>query len=278
MSTYGLLGYPLGHSLSPAMHNAAFKALGLKAEYKLFPVEPDHVDSFLQSLSQNTISGLNVTIPYKEKALGSVSLDRDFAFLKKVGAVNTIVFADGSWKGYNTDISGFARHLKENIDPAGKKAALVGAGGAARAVAYVLAQEKAQEIFVFDIDARKAENIKAMILDIFPGFFVRAVDSIEQLDILNKEILINATPAGLNPEDPLPVAAELLHKGLFVYDLIYNPAETRLLRKARQAGAKTANGLNMLLYQGMLSFEIWTGKKAPEAVMREALAGALGAR
>lgn len=268
---FGLLGYPLGHSLSPAMHNAAFHALGVEAEYKLFAVKPDEADSFLKDLSRQNISGLNVTIPYKEKALGFVSLDRSNVFLKQVGAINTIAFAEGSWKGYNTDIPGFARHLKENIDPAGKKVALLGAGGAARAVSYVLAQEKAQEIFVFDIAGEKTKSIVTMVKELFPGFSVRAADSIEQLDIRNKDILINATPVGLRPDDSLPVAPELLHKGLFVYDLIYNPQQTKLLSTAEKSGAKTANGLSMLLYQGMLSFEIWTGKKAPEQVMRQAL-------
>jgi shikimate dehydrogenase len=268
---FGLIGYPLGHSLSPKMHNAAFKALGLDAEYKLFTLAPQYFDDFLTHLNNSGISGLNVTVPYKEKVLDFVELAQELLYLREVKAVNTMKFEDGVWWGYNTDILGFSRHLKENFKPFMKRAAILGAGGAARSVAYVLAKEKSAETVLFDIDNAKSASIVGMVKSLFPQARISAVDSIEKLDIAHKELLINATPVGLRSTDPVLVSEAMLHKGLFVYDLIYNPAETKLLALAKKAGAKTSNGLGMLLYQGALSFEIWTGKKAPEEVMRLAL-------
>ena len=270
-SLYGLIGWPLGHSLSPKMHNAAFKFLGVNAEYKLFPVELGAFDDFLAHLDKSGISGLNVTIPYKEKILDFVELDNDSLYLRQVKAVNTIFFTKGLWWGFNTDIPGFSRHLKENFQPEGKKAAILGAGGASRAVAYVLAKENAAEISIFDIDKDKSAGVVAMIDGLFPGFKIRAVGSVEELEIKGKHLLVNATPIGLKKSDPVIVKEGMLHKDLFVYDLIYNPAETKLLALAKKKAAGISNGLGMLLYQGALSFEIWTDLKAPEVVMRKAL-------
>lgn len=268
---YGLLGYPVKHSLSPAMHNAAFKALNINAEYRLFEVKAQDLDSFLHTLSQKNICGLNVTVPYKEKVLDFVTLDRESFYLRQIKAVNTIVLRDGIWKGFNSDIAGFARHLGEDFISRGKKTAILGAGGAARAVAYVLANSAAQEIKIFDIDGSKSKNVADMIKGIFPAFNISAVSNIDELELEDKDLLVNATPVGLNETDPCPVSEDKLHKNLFVYDLIYNPAETKLLSAAKSVGAKVDNGLGMLLYQGMLSFEIWTNKVAPESVMRKSL-------
>jgi len=268
---YGLIGWPLGHSLSGKMHNAAFKALGINAEYKLLPLMPQYFDDFLTNLYNSGISGLNVTVPYKEKVLDLVELDTESLYLRQVKAVNTMVLSEGVWWGFNTDIPGFSRHLKENFKPWKKKIAILGAGGAARAVAYVLAKEKSAQISIFDIDKTKSAGIVEMINSLFPQFEIRAVDSVEKLEIKDKDLLVNATPIGLKSADPVLIKEEMLHKDLFVYDLIYNPAETKLLALAKKAGASTSNGLGMLLYQGMLSFEIWTGKKAPEEIMRKAL-------
>ncbi|MCX5708796.1 MAG: shikimate dehydrogenase [Candidatus Omnitrophica bacterium] len=268
---YGLIGYPLGHSLSPKMHNAAFKALGIDAEYKLFTLAPQYLDDFLTHLDNNGISGLNVTVPYKEKVLDFVELNQDLLYLRQVKAVNTMLFQDGVWWGFNTDIPGFSRHLKENFKPLMRKAAILGAGGAARAVTYVLAKEKASEIVLFDIDTAKSASIVEMVKSLFPMIKISAVDSIEKLDITRKDLLVNATPVGLKPTDPVLVGESMLHRDLFVYDLIYNPAETKLLALAKKVGARTSNGLGMLLYQGVLSFELWTGKKAPEELMRRVL-------
>jgi shikimate dehydrogenase len=268
---YGVLGYPARHSLSPAMHNAAFRALKINAEYRIFEVKPEELDYFLDSLDKNNIYGLNVTVPYKEKILDFINLDSESLYLKTIKAVNTIVKKDNAWKGFNTDIPGFSKHLKENFDPLDKKAAILGAGGAARAVAYVLAASGAGNISIYDIDKAKSEDVIGLIRVLFPDFKILAVDSIEELDLKNKDLLINATPVGLKEADPCLVSTEMLHKDLFVYDLIYNPPETKLLALAKKAGAKASNGLGMLLYQGALSFEHFTGKRAPIDIMRKAL-------
>jgi shikimate dehydrogenase len=273
---YGLIGYPVKHSLSAAMHNAAFAALGMDdCKYQLFEIEPDRLDYFLDSLDRNSICGLNVTVPYKEKILDFVNLDFESFYLREIGAVNTIVNKDGVRKGFNTDIPGFSKHLKEQIDPKDKSIAVIGAGGAARAVSYVLAKSDAREIAIFDIDNKKSENVARMIKRLFADFPISPVDNIEKLDIKNKDLLINATPVGLRQDDACLVTEELLHKDLFVYDLIYNPPQTKLLQLAAKVGAKTSNGLGMLLYQGMLSFEKWTGRQAPQEVMQKALEEAL---
>ncbi len=287
---YGLIGYPIKHSLSPAMHNAAFAALKINAEYKLFEVKPDNLENFLENLGREVISGLdpsfkgigwsilsglNVTVPYKEKVLDFVTLDIESFYLRQVKAINTIVKEGNIWKGFNTDIPGFSKHLKENFNPEGKKVALLGAGGASRAVAYVLANSRAKEIAIFDVDKNKSGAVSKMIKSLFSDFPIYAVGAIEELKIKDKDLLINATPVGLKESDPCLVKEEMLHKNLFVYDLIYNPAQTKLLKLAKEKGCRCSNGLGMLLYQGMLSFEIWTGKLAPKEVMKQFLLEAL---
>ena len=268
---YGLLGYPVKHSFSPAMHNAAFKALGIDAQYQLFEVKPQELGDFLGSIQNKGIAGLNVTIPYKEKVLDFVQLDSESSYLKQLRAVNTIVIKDGILKGFNTDVAGFARHLREYIDPKGKKVAILGAGGASRAVAYAIADSGAKDIVLYDIELDRAEKVVETIKSIFADAQIRFVKKLEQLDIPRKDILINATPIGMKEADPCLVSKEILHYKLFVYDLIYNPPQTKLLELAKSKGAKTSNGLGMLLYQGMLSFELWTAQKAPYDVMRRAL-------
>ena len=267
---YGLLGHPVLHSLSPLMHNAALSHLKINAQYKLFDVLPQELDRFLAGLGDE-VCGLNVTVPYKEKVLGAVSLDKDTAYLKKINAVNTMVRQGSGWRGFNTDIPGFAKHLAENFDPKGKKAAILGAGGAARAVAYALAGAGAKEIALFDVDAVKSAAVVEMVKSIFPGYDVSAVDSADKLGLKDKDLLVNATPVGLKDSDPCVIRQESIHSGLFVYDLIYSPAETKLLKAARDKGARASNGLGMLLYQGAMSFEYFTGRPAPVEVMREAL-------
>lgn len=275
---YGILGYPVRHSFSPAMHNAAFRSLKINAKYESFEVKPDQLKDFFAKMAEKNICGLNVTIPYKEKVLDFVSLDQETDYLKQIRAVNTVARKGGTWKGYNTDIAGFSRHLKENFAPSGKKAAILGAGGAARAVAYALADSAVSEIDIFDIDTHKAKDLALMIKKLFFNFKINAVDSIEGLKIKDKDLLVNATPVGLRESDSCLLGEEMLHKNLLVYDLIYNPPETKLLTLAKHIGAKTVNGLGMLLYQGMLSFKIWTGRDAPQELMRQALQGELNAR
>ena len=269
---YGLLGFPVSHSLSPAMHNAAFRYLNINAEYKLFATKPQDLEKFITSLEEQNISGINVTVPYKEKVLNFVEIDKGFFHLKQIKAVNTIIVKNGILKGFNTDIPGFDRDLVEkNGKPENKRVAILGAGGASRAVTFVLANTKAKEIAIYDIDKSKSQNIVDLIKSLFPDFPIYAVDKIEELKIQEKDLLVNTAPIGMKPEDPCLVTEKMLHKNLFVYDLIYNPSETKLIALARKIGAQTSNGLGMLLYQGAIAFEYFTGKAAPVDVMCKAL-------
>jgi len=260
-STYGLIGYPLSHSLSPVIHNTAFNELGLDATYKLFPLKEEELDSFFKDLKDfsNPIFGLNVTVPYKERVLSY--LDSLSPLAQQIKAVNTIVVSkDRQLIGHNTDGPGFLSHLAElGVTTAGKNVSVIGAGGAARAIISVLCliPERPQKIRLYDIDGERARMLLQDLdrqVDIGP---IEVVNSLDDLAIPGADIFINATPIGMKKNDPPLVDPEMLRPGLFVYDLVYNPRETLLLTTARQHGAKTANGLGMLFYQGILAFEHW---------------------
>ncbi|MCX5702248.1 MAG: shikimate dehydrogenase [Candidatus Omnitrophica bacterium] len=268
---YGVLGYPAKHSLSPVMHNAAFKALRINAEYKIFEIEPSELNIFLSSLAKNNIFGLNVTVPYKEKVMPS--LDSISSEAELIGAVNTIKVSKSRLEGFNTDGSGFLKSLSEdlNFEPKGKNIAILGAGGAAKAVSVCLSKTKPKAIAIYDIDKPKLMALVSHLKKIFGDVNYAAVNSVAELDMPNLDLLINATPIGMKDSDPCLVNPDALHSKLLVYDLIYNPAETKLLALAKEVGAKVSNGLGMLLHQGALSFELWTDKKAPVKVMREVL-------
>ena len=269
---YGLIGYPVKHSFSAIMHNATFKALGINAEYKLFEKRPEELGYFLDSLSIENIYGLNVTIPYKEVVLKY--LQWKSPEVKFTDAVNVIIVKDKNYlEGWNTDGIGFHRHLTMDLkfNPLGKSVVVLGAGGAAKAIINQLARHGAKNITIYDIDNDKSLNLAAKINKEFPKCNAMASDSIEKLDIKNADLLINATPIGMKGDDPCLVDPDSLHPSLLVYDLIYNPPETKILKLAKQKGAPISNGLGMLLYQGVRSFELWTGQKAPVEVMRKAL-------
>ncbi len=270
-SLYGLLGYPVKHSFSPIMHNSAFEALGIPAEYKLFEKKPSEIEEFLNSLFCQNISGLNITIPYKEKVIEYLDwVSREARF---TGAVNVIVVEEGNYlKGYNTDGLGFYRHLTQDLGFSipGKKIAVLGAGGASKAVVEQLARNEAEAIAIYDIDKEKAKNLAEKINKEFPGCRAWSVSSLEELEVEDSDLLVNATPVGMKGEASL-IKKERFHPHLLVYDLIYNPPQTDLLRLARERGARVSNGLGMLLYQGVRSFELWTEKPAPLEVMRKAL-------
>jgi len=272
---YGVLGYPLAHSLSPAMHNAAFRALRLNARYEKFEVDKRELGAFLRGLRKNGISGLNVTIPYKEEVLPFLSLYRSRA-VELLGAANTILVSPrGGLKGYNTDCLGFARHIAE-LKLSARKAAVIGAGGAAKAICFVLARKGCQEIAVYDLYRFKAISLVQRFQAEFPSCRFSFSDSIDNLRLAQKDLLVNASPVGMKQDDPLLVPPDLLSPRIFVYDVIYNPAQTKLLQAARASGAPCANGLDMLLYQGVESFNIWIrSRKAPVELMRRALARAL---
>jgi shikimate dehydrogenase len=272
---YGVLGFPSKHSLSPVMHNAAFKELKINAEYRIFEVPPQELEGFLKGLSKNNIAGINVTIPYKERVipyLQKTSVEADL-----IGAVNTIKVSQDGLEGFNTDGEGFLRHISEvfDFDPRDKKIAILGAGGASKAVCVYLAKTGPKRISVYDVNHEKVRGLIAHLVHCCKGPEFIEAGSIEELLIQEADLLVNATPIGMKESDPSLVDEKFLHNGLFVYDLIYHHPQTALLRSAREKGCLSSNGLGMLLYQGMLSFKIWTGKNAPKEVMEEALLSTL---
>ena len=260
-SLYGLIGYPVGHSLSPLMHNTAFKELGLDAVYKLFPLKEEELDGFFKGLREKNspFFGFNVTIPYKEKVIQY--LDSLSPYAQKTMAVNTVVVnSDRTLRGFNTDGPGFLTHIAElGINPHNQQIALLGAGGAARAIISVLCllPEPPAVIRIYDIEKEKTENLLSDLQKRIDMSIVKAVQSLDDLKVQQADMLINATPVGLKETDACLVDVNLFHRGMFVYDLIYNPAETKLLKLAKKKGAKTSNGLGLLFYQGVLSFQHW---------------------
>lgn len=264
----GLLGYPVEHSLSPAMHNAAFKHLGLDCCYLTFPVKPELLKDAVKAVKALNLAGANVTMPHKENIIPLLDqVDADASF---IGAVNTIVNSNGKLMGYNTDGRGFMRSLSEaQISVDRKNVLILGAGGASRAIGFYLAK-KASALFIYDIDRKKAGKLIRDLKKIkgnvsFFSYQRSAISS--QLDDI--DIIINATPLGLKKGDPLPVDINLLKPRHVICDLIYK--NTPLLQKASMKGCRTLNGLGMLLWQGVFAFELWTGKKPPVEVMRKAL-------
>jgi shikimate dehydrogenase len=273
---YGVLGYPAKHSLSPAMHNAAFEHLKINAQYKIFEKPPQELKGFLESLSDENICGLNVTIPYKEKVIPYLHKISDEAAL--IGAVNTITTEGNRLQGLNTDAEGFLKQLNQDLhftDFKGKVIAIIGAGGAARAISVILSKENPAGINIYDIDNLKSTALVGHLIKHFPGVNFDIARCTEELIRGNCRLLINASGAGMKPKDPLPIEEKFLSKDLIVLDVIYNPPQTKLLKIARQKGCRTANGLGMLLYQGALSFQAWTNQSAPVEVMRQALNQAL---
>jgi len=283
ITQYGIIGNPLKHSLSPVMQTAAFKALGVKAQYKLFPLEEDELDDFFKKLKDKNspIFGINVTVPYKETVLKYC--DSIAPLAGKIGAVNTIAInKQRKLVGYNTDAPGFMAHLVElGVDTKDQRIALLGAGGSARAIltSLCLIPERPKSIAVYNRSADRLENLLIEMKKKIDVTIVRPVGAIDDLDIRECDMLINTTSVGLSEDDPSLVDESLLHPDLFVYDIIYNPPETMLLKMAREAGAKTSNGLSMLYYQGVLALQHWAGGEIEEKVklvMRNALEEAAG--
>lgn len=277
---YGILGHPVRHSFSPAMQGAAFGACGIDAEYRLFDVEPGALEDFLENLPSSGISGLNVTIPHKIAARAFLerngSLDDN---AERLGAVNTIKLAEGEARGYNTDGPGFYRSLVEDLrfEPEGRSIFVLGAGGAATAVVMYLGNGP-RRITVYDPDRCRLSGLIEHHKRYFDPKRLSAVgregigEAVEKADLI-----VNATPVGMRDGDPSPIDKKYLRAGLFVYDLVYNRPSTRLVKDANGAKCHAVNGLGMLLYQGAVSFEIWTGLKAPVDKMRRALQEAIKA-
>jgi len=268
----GIIGDPIEHTMSPVMHNAAFKNKGLDYVYLPFRVKPEDLGKAIEGMRALNIRGLNVTIPHKVAVIQF--LDELDPLADKIDAVNTIVNDDGILKGYNTDATGFLQALIEGgIEPKGKRVVILGAGGASRAISYILVERGAQIVILNRLlELDWAKELASRILQTF----AREVEVLE----LNREnlarvlekadILVNATKVGMSPDiDETPVNSGLLKPNLVVYDIVYNPIKTRLQREAEVAGATVISGLDMLVWQGALAFEKWTGVKAPVKLMKE---------
>lgn len=258
MKVYGIIGWPVAHSLSPAMHNAAFRALGIKAVYGLMPVRPEALPEAIGGLRALNIGGVSVTIPHKEAVLSL--LDEVDETARRIGAVNTILNQEGSLLGFNTDWLGARRALEEKIALSGRRAVVVGAGGSARAVVYALKEAGAQVVIYNRTFSRAEALAEAFGAEAFP---------LEALPEAEGDILVQTTSVGLK-EDRSPVPKEILSRFEVVMDLVYQPLETRLLREAREAGCEVVDGLSMLVYQGVEQFRIWTGESPPASLMRQA--------
>jgi shikimate dehydrogenase len=266
-----IIGDPVEHSLSPVMHNAAFKELGLNLVYVAFTVTAKELKTAISGVKSIGVKGLNVTMPHKNAVMNY--LDEVDATAKNIGAVNTILSNNGRLIGYNTDGNGAMIALQENgVCPEEKKLVLLGAGGAAKAIAYQAAQD-VKELVILNRTPDKAKKLAEMIPK---SFGAKVKGDMLSLDVLKQEletvdILINSTSVGMHPNvDSSSVPTDFLRSDLCVMDIIYNPLETKLLKDAKSVGAKVVSGLEMLIYQGAVAFEIWTNCPAPVEVMRKA--------
>jgi len=265
---YGVLGDPIRHSRSPIMIGRAFREMGINAAYAAFRVEPQDLSAAMQGIRALGLGGANVTIPHKIEVMRY--LDEIDEGARVAGAVNTIVNKGGRLIGYNTDGIGYVRSLKNETGAslAGARVLMLGAGGAARGVAYALAREGVERIYIANRTLERAVELADLIGEYTSAVGLRTADV---QDIMREvDIVVNTTSVGMSPNvDETPLPAELLHDRLIVSDLIYNPQETRLLREAALAGATVHNGLGMFIYQGAYAFELWTGQPAPTDAMRE---------
>jgi shikimate dehydrogenase len=259
----GIFGNPIEHTLSPLMHNSAFKMLGLDMCYIPFRVLPGDLQYAVKAVPALNLLGVNITVPHKENVIPLLDeIDGEAVF---IGAVNTVVNSNGKLKGYNTDGRGFMSSLSEHgISPEGKDILIIGAGGASRAISYYLS-EKASRLFLYDVDMQKAGKLTSDLQKIRNNIYLA-----EKIDANNgADIIINATPLGLKQDDPLPINPDFITSGMTVCDLVYK--KTILLQEAANKGAGTLDGSGMLLWQGVLAFELWTGIKPPVDIMRKAL-------
>ncbi len=272
---YGIFGHPVSQSLSPAMHNAAFAHLGLDCVYLAFDVDPRNIDRAVSSIRNLGLCGVNVTIPHKQSVMAG--LDEIAPEASMVGAVNTIVNENGRLKGYNTDVSGVLRALHSELEffPQDKNAFIVGAGGASRAVIVAMCTGGASSVAIVNRTYTKArelsEEFSARFGDV--GFSAAPLEDEERIAQMMEraDIVINCSSAGMGDIEPLCLPLDVLGENCVVYDLVYKPPVTPLVRDSRALGLKVESGLGMLLYQGVDAFEIWTGEDAPVEVMREAL-------
>ena len=267
---YCIIGYPVKHSISPRMHNAAFAALNMDARFVAFSVNPDHLGEAIVGLRALNVAGINVTVPHKSSVIPH--LDEVTPLAKKIGAVNTIRIEQGLLIGTNTDTSGFIRSLENlNFSPVNKSIALLGAGGAARALVAGLADAGASRILIHNRTVKRAESLLTEFSPIFPQTQLESV-TVETLQATTLDLLINATTVGMESgESQLDLSQ--CQKIEHLADIIYSPVQTTLLKQAKELGIPAINGSGMLLYQGCGAFTFWTGKQVPETVMQEQLLG-----
>jgi shikimate dehydrogenase len=279
LKLYGIIGHPIGHTLSPLLHNTAFQALGMSASMSAFDIEPQTLKEALQGFITLDFGGLNVTIPHKETIIPLLDeIDEEAGI---IGAVNTVKFENGKTKGFNTDSFGFLQTLepfRSAID--GSKFLVLGAGGAAHAVVYVLLKHfrSSQIVIASRSDARTHD-----LIENFKGnsriklSAVNPVDSQFARVFEASDVIVNATPAGMIPNiDSMPIPDPRFRGSQIVMDLVYRPLTTKFLRIAGRAGAQTISGLEMFIYQGARAFEIWTGKKMDTDLVRQSVVRKLG--
>lgn len=266
----GLIGYPLGHSFSPIMHNKAFEELKLKKIYIPIEVLPEDLETVVKGISKMNFEGFNITKPYKIDIMRFLDEIDDYA--KCIGAVNTVVIKDGKLIGYNTDGIGFLKNFEKNtnLKIEGKNILILGSGGASRAISMTLALNKAKKIYICNRTYEKAVSLSNDINNQV-GNCSEAIPM--EYDLMKEainlsDVLINTTSIGMFPDSDLsPIDKILLNKNLIVCDIVYNPKKTKLIKDAEETGCKVVLGLGMLVYQGTKAFEIWTGIKAPEELM-----------
>ena len=300
----GLIGYPVGHSVSPQMQQAALDHYKLDIRYEMWETAPDKLASFIERLRQPQYLGANITVPHKSAMLQLV--DELEALASELGAVNTVVNRDGRLFGFNTDAGGFLKALNKDggFDPAEKHAVILGAGGVARAATFALSKAGIKSLTITDIDIDRAHKLKVDLerslartqgkppRSCYDAKDVTWVDSltykmwpIPDIEALSGDapgfaeaisgchLIVNCTPIGMKhgaTEGESPLDPALIPNEALVFDVVYNPMETRLLTDAKKAGARTLNGLAMLVYQGAIAFELWTGKEASVNIMYEA--------
>ena len=265
-----LIGHPVEHSFSPPMHNAAFRKLDMDWAYVAFDVNPNNLKSAVEGAKALNIKGFNVTIPHKIDVMEFLDEIDEVADL--IGAVNTIDFK--SMKGYNTDGIGAVKAIEEVTPIKNRNVVVAGAGGASRAISFYIAKYGAEALTILNRNVEKAQNLAGDVMDsgligeVKSDSICKIGDYVDEADIL-----VDTTPIGMHPHvsDAAIVEAGQMHEDLVVFDAVYNPNETVLIKEALKAGAKPVYGIKMLLYQGAESFEIWTGKKAPVDEMERAL-------
>lgn len=272
-SLYGVFGNPVRHSLSPIMHNAAFKSFHMNAVYLAFQIETPQLGLAFEGIRSLGIQGVNLTIPFKEEALEFIDeipedLDRG------IGAINTVINRGGKLLGYNTDALGFLTSLKEELGfkPEGRSVLVLGSGGAARGVSFALAYAHADRIFIHNRTRERSEGLVDYLSESFPETAIEPLFDFEALKNEKVDLVVNATSIGMKANEAPPMDLHVFKNKVSVYDLTYFPSETLFLKEAKKLGLSLANGLGMLVNQGALAFELWTGQReGVRELMRDTL-------